>query len=91
MNLSQKYKPINLRELIIPNEDKQKIIDYIRKKKPILLAGSPGVGKTSAVYAVARELDYDVVDINSSDSRGKEFFESVYSRTSQSNQVTKRI
>ena len=67
MNLSQKYRPINLRELLLPTEDKNKIVDYIRKKKPIFLAGGPGVGKTSAVYAVARELDYDVVDINSID------------------------
>ena len=81
MNLSQKYRPTNLRELLIPNEDKQKIVDYIRKKKPILLAGGPGVGKTSAVYAVAKELDYDVVDINSSDTRGKEFFEHMLKRS----------
>ena len=81
MNLSQKYRPTNLRELLIPNEDKQKIVDYIRKKKPIILAGGPGVGKTSAVYAVAKELDYDVVDINSSDTRGKEFFEQMLKRS----------
>ena len=80
MNLSQKYRPINLRELLLPTEDKNKIVDYIRKKKPILLAGGPGVGKTSSVYAVARELDYDVVDINSSDSRNKEFFENMLKR-----------
>ena len=77
MNLSQKYRPINLRELLLPTEDKNKIVDYVRRKKPLLLAGPPGVGKTSTVYAVARELDYDVVDINSSDSRNKEFFENM--------------
>ena len=44
MNLSQKYRPINLRELLLPTEDKNKIVDYVRRKKPLLLAGPPGVG-----------------------------------------------
>ena len=80
MNLSQKYKPTNLQELILPEENKQKIMDCIKKRKPLLLAGPPGVGKTSAVYAITKEFDYDIIDINSSDSRNKIFLEDMLKR-----------
>ena len=84
MNLSQKYKPTNLQELLLPDEDKKKITDYVKKRKPFILAGPPGVGKTSAVYAIVNELNYDLVDINSSDTRKKEFLENILKRARMS-------
>ena len=40
-----------------------------QKNKAALLHGPLGCGKTSSVYAVARELGYDVLELNSSDYR----------------------
>lgn len=40
--------------------------------KAALLYGPIGNGKTSSVYALAKELNYDLVEINSSDLRNKE-------------------
>ena len=40
-------------------------------KKAALLAGGPGVGKTSAALAVAREAGYTPVEVNASDTRNQ--------------------
>ena len=46
------------------------ILHYKQQKhKAALLYGSIGVGKTSSVYALAKELGYDLLELNSSDFR----------------------
>lgn len=39
--------------------------------KAALLSGSPGVGKTTTAHLVCRELMYDIVEFNASDTRSK--------------------
>ncbi len=41
------------------------------RKRAVLLSGSPGVGKTSAALIVCRELGFEPIEVNASDSRGK--------------------
>ena len=41
------------------------------KKKAVMLSGPPGIGKTSAALIISRELGYDVVEVNASDTRSK--------------------
>jgi len=70
----RKYAPKNSAEVINQTEAVQKIKTFILKypnvpKKALLLYGPPGVGKTSSVYAIARELNYEVVEMNASDVR----------------------
>ena len=42
-----------------------------QKKRAALLYGAPGSGKTCSVYAIAAELDLEVLEINASDFRNK--------------------
>lgn len=41
------------------------------KAKALLLSGPPGIGKTCMVHALCKDQDYDIVELNASDQRGK--------------------
>lgn len=73
--LTEKYKPKNLREII--GQDLGNFKRFVLEGKSIILHGPTGVGKTSAVYALANELSYEILEINASDFRGKDFINSV--------------
>ena len=72
-----KYAPKNSDQIFgqdkALDELKDFILNYKQKKvKAALLLGPIGCGKTSSVYALAKELNYDVVELNSSDLRNAE-------------------
>ena len=83
--LVDKYKPLfskdivgqqakikNLREFL-KEWDKRYLSKTLQKgaHKCVLLAGPPGVGKTSAAHLIAKELGFEVVELNSSNNRNK--------------------
>ena len=72
-----KYAPTKGSEVI----GQEKSVDLLRnfitnykqmKNKVALVHGALGTGKTSSVYALAKELDLDLLEINSSDLRNKD-------------------
>jgi len=70
-----KYKAGNLAD--IPQKEKTRIADYVKsyrtqKKKALLLAGPSGIGKTSLVHALAKDLGLELIEINASDQRNRE-------------------
>ena len=42
------------------------------KERAVVLAGEPGVGKTSAAHALARDMGWGVIEMNASDTRNEE-------------------
>lgn len=56
---------------------------FPNKKRAILIHGPPGCGKTAAVYALAYEKDYEVVELNSSDFRNSENIKNVMGAASK--------
>ncbi len=76
-----KYAPQNTAQVfgqdLAVSQLKNFIINYKQQKyKAALLHGPIGCGKTSSVYALAKELNYDLLEINSSDLRDAESIKS---------------
>jgi len=75
--LIQKYIPKTTREIIGQEDVLKQLRNFIvnfskQKKKSALIYGPSGTGKTSSVYAIANELEYEVIEVNASDFRNAE-------------------
>src|SRR5947207_15189338 len=53
-------------------------------KKAVILQGPPGIGKTSAALALAKEMGWSYDELNASDIRNEEYIRNVVTRTSVS-------
>lgn len=71
----EKYRPSNPNMVIGNEETRLNFIKWLKiwkkKNKPALLLGPPGIGKTSLVHTVAKDLGYEVLELNASDVRTK--------------------
>ena len=69
-------RPRTVEELIGNEEARLAIIkwlaDWVIGSKPLLLLGPPGVGKTTVVQALSFQFDYDLIEMNASDTRNRE-------------------
>lgn len=65
---SQKYRPQKVEDTILPEKTKKAFQKFVDDKSipNLLLAGSPGTGKTTAAIAMLKELDCDYILINGS-------------------------
>lgn len=61
---TEKYRPSNLGELILPERVMSKFKDGLTQN--VLLAGSPGTGKTSTAKAIVKQFDLPYIYINAS-------------------------
>ncbi|MBS3167048.1 replication factor C large subunit [Candidatus Woesearchaeota archaeon] len=80
--LHGKYTPASSKELISQKSQFENLKKFISNykyepKKIILLAGPTGSGKTLLVYLLAKELNLELVELNSSDFRSKEDIKNV--------------
>jgi replication factor C large subunit len=77
MLLTTKYAPKKLSDML-GNQDalahiKQWMLHWIsgKQRKPLLICGPPGVGKTSVAYILQNEYDLEVIEMNASELRNK--------------------
>jgi replication factor C large subunit len=69
------YRPRSLKD--VPQPSAAKLAQFVQafsrqKKKAMLLHGPSGTCKSSAVHALARDLNWEVVEVNASDTRNEE-------------------
>ncbi|HLC57467.1 MAG TPA: AAA family ATPase [Candidatus Nanoarchaeia archaeon] len=72
MLLVEKYKPRALNEVRGQEFPVKRLKEAVECGKSCLIYGGVGNGKTSAVYALANELGYEVFELNASEGRSKE-------------------
>ncbi|MGD1835718.1 MAG: AAA family ATPase [Nitrososphaeraceae archaeon] len=69
------YRPKNIESLIGNENARIAVIKWLSKwipgTKPLLLIGPPGVGKTTIAHILAIQFNYDLIDLNASDSRSR--------------------
>jgi len=69
----EKYRPRKIAEIVGNEEAKASFVDWLKsnrwRKKPALLYGPPGVGKTALVHAAANEFNFNIIEMNASDTR----------------------
>jgi DNA polymerase III delta prime subunit len=65
----EKYRPKTIEECILPESTKNMFREFLNKGEipNMLLAGPPGIGKTTVAKALCNELGVDVYVINGSD------------------------
>eukprot|EP01084_Bolivina_argentea_P316637 548906_1 len=84
----QNNKPMTSRDLVGNTKCIQQLRDFLNswdrikkdkdcKKRGVLLSGQPGIGKTSAIHVVAKELGFSVLEFNASDTRSKKSLRNV--------------
>lgn len=74
---SEKYRPRTLKEVVSHEKEISELLNWIKnfkkeKQKAVLLHGPVGNGKTSLAYALASDLNYEIIEMNASDFRTEE-------------------
>ena len=82
-----KYSPKRTKEVVGHKDAIARITRYLEHYrpggKPLLLIGKSGLGKTAVVHALCHELDFELLEVNASDSRNKEAIDSIVGQASK--------
>ncbi len=75
MMWSEIYRPQTIEQMFGNEDARLNVIKWLSKwidgTRPLLLVGPSGVGKTTLVKLLALKFDYDLVEMNASDTRTK--------------------
>ncbi len=74
--LSEKYRPQKIASLVGNEQPRLQMVKWLKHwkigSKPLLLLGPPGVGKSTSIYALAKEFGYSIIELNASDVRTRD-------------------
>ncbi len=84
---TEKYRPQSLDEILGNPSAVRQLKQWAESwtdgppdKPGLILVGEPGIGKTSAALALAREMGWSAIELNASDARNKDAIERVVTR-----------
>ncbi len=91
---SHKYLPVKTEEIVgqrsAISEVKTFVRSYCPGDKSLLLHGPPGSGKNAIVYAVASELELELIEVNASDKRNADAIRSIVGNASKQASLFKK-
>ncbi|MHA1805422.1 MAG: replication factor C large subunit [Promethearchaeota archaeon] len=82
--INEENKKIKAYNRTAPSNKQKKLLSMDPKKAALLLEGPPGIGKTSLVYALAHDLNMEVIETNASDTRTRKALENKLKETTRS-------
>lgn len=96
--LAERLRPAHLSELMGNSRARTDLRAWAERwqgegppaRRAAVLSGPPGVGKTSAAWALANDLGWTVVEMNASDARNERALERVAGRASVSHTLGER-
>ncbi len=89
MSWVEKYKPRTTKEVKISPSKLMQLKQSVLEKKTLIIHGNTGVGKTSTIYALANDLNYEIVEINATDLRNKNNVDLIIGHASQQRSLFK--
>ena len=73
MDWAERYRPKHLQDIVGNTTVIRQMAAWAKewtvRSRPLLLYGKPGIGKTSSAYALANDMDWEVIELNASDQR----------------------
>jgi len=90
---SEKHRPRSVEGIRGQEAVVEKVRAFLRTfpaKKSVILHGPPGVGKTSLAYAIAADLDAEILELNASDLRNKETISTIIGPATQQRSLFKK-
>jgi replication factor C large subunit len=92
MDWAEKYRPRHLADLVGNKESIRQMVTWAQNwtpdSPPLLIYGKPGIGKTSSAFALASDMEWEVVELNASDQRTKAVIERVAGTSSSTGSLT---
>lgn len=81
MDWTEEYRPTTLDDLVGNKKPLKKLSNWAETwdehEEAVILYGRPGVGKTTASHALANEHNWDVVELNASETRTQDVIDTV--------------
>jgi replication factor C large subunit len=90
---TQKYRPSLLSDIIGNEKEIEKLKEWGTNWTPenpaLIIYGPPGIGKTSSAYALAKEMNWEVLEMNASDKRTKNIVQDIAGESSKTATLSK--